>query len=885
MDPTDSFPSNAKQTIQMLARYCEACVVLSIRRAGTLEYLMASPGGSLSKTREGHLRNMVQMHNPTCRPGKEWLEVPEEVLGNGFLKGQYAWVKHRSVEESFFLWLFYTTEIPSDPLRLVLVEQSRQALEIRYQPFFLEPGLFKDSNKEEQLKLLFEFSPGSVFFYNASLEITGFNDRLAEVLQTGRKQLLHLKLRDIRDKRIVPALEAPLKGKHGLYEGSYQSTLSGITLNLLLRTAPVYDDRQQLVGMIGMVLDNTEKEKARQALLESEERLRLLINSTPDVICFKDGEDHWLVANEAWLRLFDVQGKSFIGKNGTELKKLFPAMKEGFEKDILSDRKAWALKKSIKEEKTFSLSDGSQKVLEVVKVPLFFEDESRRGLVVLGRDITDRKRMEDLLRENEERFRLIAIQSNDIIFEWDPVTNLLHWYGDFSAITGAQNNPLNLNEFIKMIHPDDRLRVVSSWEKNYKEGINWQEEFRLILNDGKECFLKGSGIVIFKKGLLLKTFGTLSNITREKLLIRNLQEAMQMAEKNHEQVKGLLKAIPDMFFMIDKEGIIREYHAKSSVRLYVSPSRFLNHKVDDALPAPIASLTHKKMAEVFAHGGIETYNYSLEIGGKKQDFESRMVYVDQNHVLAIVRDVTRALAVEKELIEAKERAEESDRLKSAFLANMSHEIRTPMNGILGFSELLRAPDLSKEDQQNFTDVILRSGHQLLRIINDVMEVSRLETGQVKVLSDRVNLINMMDDLSRFFKISAEKKKIHLEMQVPGEEFFCVLDGGKLTQIFNNLIHNALKFTAPHGQVKFGFEVKEKDVLFFVRDNGIGIDQAHHKMIFDRFMQVSKTGLGNMGGTGLGLSICKSLVDLMGGRLWLESEAKKGAQFFFTVPIR
>ncbi len=869
----------------MLARYCEAYVVLSTRGAGTMEYLMAFPGGSLSKNREGHLRNMVQLLDPTSKPEEGWLEVPLEVLGNGFLKGQYARIKNRWVEESCFLWLFYTTEIAPDPLRLVLMEQSRQALEISHQPFFFEPGFLKDANQEEQFKLLFEFSPGSVFFYNESLEITGFNDRLAETLQTGRKELLHLNMRDLRDQRIVPALEAPLKGKHGFYEGSYQSTLSGITLNLLLKTAPVYDHRHQLVGMIGMVLDNSEREKARQALLESEERLRLLINSTPDVICFKDGEDHWLVANDAWQRLFDVQGKSFIGKKGRDLKKLSPAMTEGFEKDFLSDRKAWAFKKSIKEEEAITLSDGSQKVLEVVKVPLFFEDGSRRGLVVLGRDITERKRMENLLRENEERFRLIAMQSNDIIFEWDPETNNLHWYGDFSAITGAETNPLTLDEFVKMIHPQDRLKVVRSWEKNFKEGVNWQEEFRLILNDGKECFLEGSGIVLFNKGVLLKSFGTLTNITREKLLIRNLQEAMQMAEKNHEQVKSLLKAIPDMFFMIDKEGIIREYHAKSSVRLYVSPSKFLNHKVDEALPAPIARLTHQKMAEVFAHRGIETYNYVLEIGGKKQDFESRMVYVDQNHVLAIVRDVTRAMAVEKELIEAKERAEESDRLKSAFLANMSHEIRTPMNGILGFSELLRTPDLSQEDLLNFTDVILRSGHQLLRIINDVMEVSRLETGQVKVMSDRVNLNNMMDDLSRFFKISAEKKKIHLEMQVPGEEFFCVLDGGKLTQIFNNLIHNALKFTAPHGHVKFGFELKEQNVLFFVHDTGIGIDKAHHKMIFDRFMQVSKTGLGNMGGTGLGLSICKSLVDLMDGQLWLESKAKEGAKFFFTLPIR
>ncbi len=171
MVPTDSFPSNASQTIQMLARYCEAYVVLSTRGAGTMEYLMAFPGGSLSKNREGHLRNMVQLLDPTSKPEEGWLEVPLEVLGNGFLKGQYARIKNRWVEESCFLWLFYTTEIAPDPLRLVLMEQSRQALEISHQPFFFEPGFLKDANQEEQFKLLFEFSPGSVFFYNESLEI------------------------------------------------------------------------------------------------------------------------------------------------------------------------------------------------------------------------------------------------------------------------------------------------------------------------------------------------------------------------------------------------------------------------------------------------------------------------------------------------------------------------------------------------------------------------------------------------------------------------------------------------------------------------------------------------------------------------------------------
>ncbi len=879
------FPPLASESIQMLARFSESYVVLSTLKEGTFEYLMAAPDEVLSSACESSLKSLISMTSPAVSSDNGWAVYPKEQLCGDFLEGRYTVVDAGLLVGSSFLWLFRTRKLPWGAHCLLLMDQTRKALERHYGQFFVEDGFKNSESGGDRFKLLMEFSPVGIFFYETSLEMTAFNSRFSEILQTGENNLHNLNFSTLKDQRIMPALKRPLKGKEGYYEGLYQSTISGIAINVLLKTAPVFNERQQVVGVIGVVEDNTDRERTRSALLESEERLRLLINSTPDVICFKDGEERLMVANESWQRLFGLQGKSFLGKDLEDLQRISPKYKNGLEIAERTDQKAWEGKKPIKEEEIFTLSDGSVIVLDVVKAPLFFPDGSKRGLVVLGRDITKRKRMEELLRENEERFRLLAMHSSDVIFEWDPSSNLMQWHGDFSLLSRNKENPATLKDFLEVIHPNDRIKVVRAWEKDFQEGSHWREEFRLLLKDGEVCYLKGSGIVLYGKGKTAKYYGTLTNITREKMLIHNLKEAIQMAEQNKEQVKGLLKAIPDMIFIIDKEGCFRDYHAKSSVRLYVPASQFLNKNVDEVLPQSIANLTRNKMLTVLAQKGIETYTYSLEMkDGQVLDYESRMVYIDQNQVLTIVRDVTRARAVENELIQAKERAEESDRLKSAFLANMSHEIRTPMNGILGFSELIRATQLSEEDRRNYTDVIIRSGNQLLRIIDDVLEVSRLETGQVEVVNVRVNLNTMMADLLRFFGVEADKNAIMLEKQIPDREVVCTLDRGKLTQVMNNLISNALKFTPAGGTIHFGFEVQKKEVRFFVQDTGVGIDPAHHDKIFDRFMQVGKTDSGEMGGTGLGLAICKSLVELMGGKLWVQSKLDEGAQFFFTVPV-
>ncbi|MDF1517942.1 MAG: ATP-binding protein [Lutibacter sp.] len=238
-----------------------------------------------------------------------------------------------------------------------------------------------------------------------------------------------------------------------------------------------------------------------------------------------------------------------------------------------------------------------------------------------------------------------------------------------------------------------------------------------------------------------------------------------------------------------------------------------------------------------------------------------------------------------ELIVAKEHAEESDRLKSAFLANMSHEIRTPMNGILGFAGLLATPNLTGEKQQEYIRIIEDSGQRMLNIINDIVSISKIESGIVRVNISETNINEQFAYLYNFNKGEAEKKDIHFSFKnyLSAKDIFVKTDKEKLYEIVTNLVKNALKFTNS-GSIEFGCEKKDDFLQFYVKDSGVGIRQEQKTLIFERFRQGSESLSRNYEGAGLGLSISKAYVELLGGKIWVESEIGKGSTFYFTLPF-
>ncbi|MDP4206932.1 MAG: ATP-binding protein [Bacteroidota bacterium] len=351
---------------------------------------------------------------------------------------------------------------------------------------------------------------------------------------------------------------------------------------------------------------------------------------------------------------------------------------------------------------------------------------------------------------------------------------------------------------------------------------------------------------------------------------------------------------------------------------YFNKEEIINGNIGDLSagePHYTEELAQKKMRKTITDGPQSFYWHAKKKNGETFwiELSIRQTIIDeQDCLIAVARDITvrmQALVklkkkneeyetlneelseslskiqlINEELEQAKIKAEESDRLKSAFLANMSHEIRTPMNGILGFANLLEDPELTEDLQQQYISIIRESGDRLLNIINDLINISKIEVGEMIVKTDPVHLNLLFDSLHTFFTPEAEKKNLCFTHSVGLSKEECVIisDKTKLTQIISNLIKNALKFTKK-GTVEFGYSLSDSTLEFYVKDTGIGVDPELYEKIFERFRQANLNPTRSEEGAGLGLSISKAYVEMLGGRIWLESECGKGSVFYFTIP--
>jgi signal transduction histidine kinase/CheY-like chemotaxis protein len=386
-----------------------------------------------------------------------------------------------------------------------------------------------------------------------------------------------------------------------------------------------------------------------------------------------------------------------------------------------------------------------------------------------------------------------------------------------------------------------------------------------------------------KKNEFGKIAGLIKEFNAQKSSLVN--EVMERTKAN-EKYKALLLAQPDMIFILDRKGLFLDYYAPHDNKLYKQPSEFLGRYLHEVFPFEFVNEIYKNIEQIYTKTDIYTIEYKLEMPDVSSYNEARIVAIDNERLLVVVRDISENKIAEKELILAKERAQESDRLKSAFLSNMSHEIRTPMHAILGFSSLLDEKSVSEEEKTEYIAIIKRSGKELMTIINDIIDISKIDSNLLKIKKSTSNLNSLLDNLLLAFeneKARLDKKEIDLilEKLLP-DNTFILCDNVRLTQILNNLIGNALKFTEK-GHIKFGYRIKDKEMLFYVEDTGKGIAKQNQDIIFERFRQEEESTSRSYGGAGLGLPISKGLIEIMGGKIWVESEEGKGSKFYFTLP--
>ncbi|MCK4700079.1 MAG: cache domain-containing protein, partial [Bacteroidales bacterium] len=377
-------------------------------------------------------------------------------------------------------------------------------------------------------------------------------------------------------------------------------------------------------------------------------------------------------------------------------------------------------------------------------------------------------------------------------------------------------------------------------------------------------------------------------------MIDKLEESEKSKEEERAYFQRLFESSPVAIALLNIEGEVIRVNREFVKMFDYSRKELINKKISDIIVPESDKETVRKDYLGVREGRTISRNGVRIKKGNEEVFVSILstpieIEEGQLGIYLIYTDITNQKQYEKKLKLAKEKAEESDRLKTAFLNNMSHEVRTPMNAIAGFSELLKKETLSFEERNNYLSAIGMSTRTLLDLINDIVDIAKIETGELNVNKQKIELNSLLDELKTQYASelkTIQKKKIELKVTKGiKQELYINADPLRLKQILSNLICNAIKFTI-EGYVEFGYRMKEEtnELYFFIKDTGIGIDKKDIKIIFDRFRQVDISSTRKHGGTGLGLAICKELVKLLGGEIGVESAPGKGAMFWFTLPV-
>jgi len=394
-----------------------------------------------------------------------------------------------------------------------------------------------------------------------------------------------------------------------------------------------------------------------------------------------------------------------------------------------------------------------------------------------------------------------------------------------------------------------------------------------------------------------REFELLKFVADQIAIVISRKSAEDSFQKEKAYLDQLFEGSTEAIIMIDNEGRVVKSNSEFTNLYGYTPYEILNKNIDDLIADPANKIEAVKITEDAVKGAVtENETKRRHKDGRLIDVSILVTPITINGKIlgayGIYRDITDRKNIEKNLIAAKEKAEESDKLKSAFLSNMSHEIRTPMNAILGFSTLLSDPGVTVEERGEFIHIIKERGVDLLRIIDDIIDVAKIESGQIKVEIEDCLINGLLSNLVvTLNEVKRKTNKINVVLNClpgnPDKEFSIRTDGNRLRQIMTNLIENALKFT-DEGFVEFGYTLKKTGpdsfIEFFVRDTGIGIPEEMHDVIFERFRQVDDTNTRKYGGTGLGLTISKNLIRLMGGEIRLSSENNQGTTFYVLFPL-
>jgi PAS domain S-box-containing protein len=667
----------------------------------------------------------------------------------------------------------------------------------------------------------------------------------------------------------------------------------GTILYLKANGSVLRDENGKPLRMIGINRDVTasrlaakqlqvEKEKAE----ESEMVFRKLFEDSSDAqLLFKDGK--FVNCNNATLKLLGTNNTAdIIGLSPMDIApELQPDKRLSLDAAIEYTNIAfddgfcqfeWLCKRF----------DGKLILLDIILMPIVLRGE--KHLHGTWRDITERKKAEQALTESEERYRNLFQKSHAIMLLIEPETGAImdanpaacNYYGwNRDELLKMKLDEINILDSKGII---DELFLARTEKRNY-----FIFKHRLANHSIRDVEVYSSPLVLAGKTLL---YSIIHDITDRKQAEEALVIAKEKAEESEESYRRIIETANEGIWMMDKDHQTTYVNDKMALMLGFSSSEIIGKKVETFMLEEDLPVHYERMKlRGSGLGGQYEHRFKRKDGLLLWTIVSATVLKNERGEFegsfAMFTDITAIKQKESELQIAKERAEESDRLKTSFLANMSHEIRTPLNSIIGFSDLLIDPDFDSDQKQEFVNLIKNSGNNLISIINDIIDISKIETGQVPLTIEQFSLNDLINEIGKEFSYKAEEKGLKFLLNIPESQLQVTIksDPKRMKQILTSFLNNAIKFTEK-GFVELGFIETTDSVHVFVKDSGIGIAKQFHEQIFERFWQVESAHTRKYGGNGLGLAISKQLAELLGYKLRFESVPDKGSTFYISSPI-
>ena len=670
-------------------------------------------------------------------------------------------------------------------------------------------------------------------------------------------------------------------------------------------------EKSDKVKFYGALAGITEEKRTELAIKETKERLELVLDNTPIAIWDWNLETDTWIASGKYYTMLGYETEKGGSSRDVWIERIHPDDRASVQSKIMK------VLHHIDDDYTYDArmlhADGSYRWQTVIGHVLS-RNRSGKATRMLGVriDIHERKRAEEALNESVQMFQRLFNASPDAVVLIDPHHTSISW-----PIVDCNEACCAMNGYSReeLIGQSVDLINIAEEATEYRQGYLNKLRQVGVLHIGSNhrhkdghIFPVEISITIVNIGGREMVLGIDRDVTERKIMEKELIEAKEKAENSRQQlvirneelvtrnkfIQTILDNLPIGIALNKIDEGTATYMNKKFEEVYgwgandiLSLASFFEHVYPDA---EYREKLVKQIMEDIQSGDLDRMHWE-NIFVTRKDGSTRVVNAvniplfEQNTMVSVVIDITDLHKTQNDLLKEKEKAEESDKLKSAFLANMSHEIRTPLNSIIGFSELLLDPYFKTQKHDEFVKLINASGNNLLTIISDIMDISKIEAGQIHLEWSVFSIQHLVEDIRQEYSFKANEKGIELRLDPlnPKEEILIESDQNKLRQVLINFVSNALKFT-DKGFVELGIKNNDGYIHVQVKDSGIGISKEYHRKIFERFRQVESAESRKYGGTGLGLAISKSLVEILGGKIGMESEYGEGSVFYVEIPL-